>query len=243
VTSTDPWAPAPLRGPIVAAQHWRDVTFVHWRVDPAIVAPLLPRGIAPDVIDGASWAGLIAFELSGARVAGFGTPASWGSFTEVNVRLYGVDARGRRGVVFKSLEAASLPAVVAARALFSIPYRWARTAQRSTPTGIEYAAQRIVSGGRVPRFRLGVEMDRATTVDDEQSRFLTARWGLYQERFGSTRWMPNRHAPWLLHPARVVRLRDDLLAAAGLPGIAHRHPDSVLFSPGVWSEFGMPRRA
>lgn len=41
--------------------------------------------------------------------------------TEVNVRLYGVDGQGRRGVVFLSLEASSLPAVLAARALFSLP--------------------------------------------------------------------------------------------------------------------------
>ena len=55
---------------------------------------------------------------------------------------------------------------------------------------------------------------------------------------GRTVWVPNEHEPWILHPARVTSLRDDLCAAAGLPGVVERPPDSVLFSPGVDAKFG-----
>lgn len=252
------WAAPELRGRTVASQRWSDVTFVHWRVDPAIVAPLLPPGIAPDVEGGTTWVGLIAFELSDARIGPIPRPGRWGSFTEVNVRLYGVDASGRRGVVFRSLEASSLPAVLAARALFSLPYVWARTDQRTREDRWEYVSQRI-SGlryarprtpgrrmrARGARFRLDVDVDRTAVVDTEVARFLTARWGLYQSRFGRTLWLPNTHEPWVLHPARVVTLHDELCAAAGLPGLSNRPPDSVLFSPGVTARFArggaMPR--
>ncbi len=229
-----------LRGPIVAAQGWLDVAFVHWRVSPEIVAPLLPRGISPDIEGGSSWVGLVAFELADASVGPFVMPRLWGSFTEVNVRLYGVDRDGRPGVVFRSLEASSLPAVLAARALFSLPYVWARTGQRPRESGWEYASRRITAptaSARGARFRLAVDVDRTRTVDDDQSRFLTARWGLYQNRLGRTRWLPNTHEPWILHPARVIALQDDLCAAAGLPGVSDRQPDSVLFSPGVTASF------
>lgn len=233
----------PLTGPVVAAQEWRDVAFVHWRVDPRVVAPLLPRGVVPDEFDGSTWVGLIAFELGDARIGPFPPSSVWGSFTEVNVRLYGVDAEGRRGVVFRSLEASSLPAVLAARALFSLPYLWARTAQRPTKDGWEYASRRIspVPSRRAPGFRLGVSVDETAVVDDELSQFLTARWGLFQSRFGGTQWLPNEHEPWILHPAAVTGLRDDLCAAAGLPGVVERTPDSVLFSKGVTSKFGRGR--
>lgn len=229
-----------LRGAVVAAQEWRQVAFVHWRIAPAEVAPLLPRGVVPDVIDGSSWAGLIAFQLGDARVGPFPPTPRWGSFTEVNVRLYGVDAAGRRGVVFRSLEASSLPAVIAARALFSLPYIWARTALRPTVDGWEYASRRINpwSSKPGPAFHLGVAVDTGRTVDDELSLFLTSRWGLFQSRLGRTMWLPNSHEPWVLHPARVTKLRNELCAAAGLPGIALRPPDSVLFSPGVDAQFG-----
>lgn len=230
----------PLRGRIVAAQEWRRVAFLHWRVAPEFVAPLLPSGIRPDTEGGSSWVGLIAFELGDARVGPFATPRGWGSFTEVNVRLYGVDRDGRRGVVFRSLEASSLPAVLAARALFSLPYVWARTAQRPTPRGWEYASRRIVGSPSASGagFRLAVDVDSSQIVDTDLSRFLTARWGLYESRLGRTRWLPNTHEPWVLHPARVTALRDDLCAAAGLPGVSDRPPDSVLFSPGVTASFG-----
>lgn len=230
----------PMRGAIVAAQEWRQVAFVHWRVPAERVAPLLPPGVVPDVFDGSTWVGLIAFELGDARVGPFPPAPRWGSFTEVNVRLYGVDEKGRRGVVFRSLEASSLPAVLAARALFSLPYMWARSAQRARPDGWEYASRRITARPphHGPGFRLGVAVDTAQTVHDDLSLFLTARWGLFQGRFGRTQWLPNKHEPWVLHPARVTSLRDELCAAAGLPGVVDGAPDSVLFSPGVDAEFG-----
>lgn len=224
---------------MVAAQDWRNVAFVHWRVPAVVVAPLLPPGIVPDVFDGSSWVGLIAFQLANARVGALPPSPIGGTFTEVNVRLYGVDEQGRRGVVFRSLEASSLPAVLAARALFSLPYMWARCAQRPLADGWEYASRRIAlsRSQRGPGFRLGVSVDASEVVDDDLSRFLTARWGLFQQRFGRTQWLPNAHEPWVLHPARVTTLRDELCAVAGLPGIVDRPPDSVLFSPGVTSRF------
>lgn len=236
ITATAP----PLRGAIVASQEWRQVAFVHWRIPPARVAPLLPRGVVPDVQDGSSWVGLIAFRLGDARVGPLPPAPGFGSFTEVNVRLYGIDEQGRRGVVFRSLEASSLPAVVVARALFSLPYMWARTAQRPRPGGWEYASRRLAPWPtrRGPGFHLAVSVDTTQTVDDALSTFLTARWGLFQSRFGRTRWLPNEHEPWILHPARVTSLRDELCAAAGLPGVIGSPPDSVLFSPGVHAKFG-----
>lgn len=216
------------------------MAFVHWRVAPERVAPLLPPGVVPDVFDGSSWVGLIAFRLGDARIGPLPPAPRWGSFTEVNVRLYGVDRDGRRGVVFRSLEASSLPAVVAARALFSLPYVWARAAQRARPDGWEYASRRIsaLPSRLGPGFQLGISVDRARTADDDLSRFLTARWGLFQSRFGRTQWLPNEHDPWVLHPAAVTSLRDELVGAAGLAGVVDAPPDSVLFSPGVDARFG-----
>ncbi|MFE1644014.1 YqjF family protein [Microbacterium sp. P01] len=230
----------PLGGSIVAAQEWRQVAFVHWRAAVEDVAPLLPPGVVPDVWGGSTWVGLIAFRLGDARIGPLPPSPIGGSFTEVNVRLYGVDDEGRRGVVFRSLEASSLPAVLAARALFSLPYMWARTAQRPRVDGWEYAARRMSASPsrRGPGFRLGVAVDGSQTVDDGLSQFLTARWGLFQRRFGRTQWLPNEHEPWVLHPASVTSLHDELCAAAGLPGIVDRAPDSVLFSPGVDARFG-----
>ncbi len=227
----------PLAGPVVAAQEWRRAAFLHWWVEPAEVAPLLPAGTRPDTYGGATAVGLIAFDLERARIAPFGPVPFAGSFVEVNVRLYAVDDAGRRGVVFRSLEASRWLAVAAARTLYGIPYRWARTVHEVDDGLHRYASRRHLGPGSS---RIAIRADPTRTVDDDAADFLTARWALFQGRRGRTRWMPNRHGPWMLHPAELVELDDELVGLAGLPGIADRIPDSVLFSPGVRAEFGRP---
>ncbi len=107
-------------------QDWRDLSFLHWRVPPERVAGYLPKGVHPDTLDGMTYVGLIPFRMVDASPGTLpGTP--WlGTFLETNVRLYAVDETGRRGVVFVSLDADRLGVVLAARAGFGTPYRWAR---------------------------------------------------------------------------------------------------------------------
>ena len=113
------------------SQLWRDITFVHWRVNPARLEPFLPAGVQPDIHDGSAWVGLIPFRMVDAAV-GRGRPVPWlGTFLETNVRVYSRDATGRRGVVFLSLDAERLPVVAGARLFFGTPYQWAH--MRSAP--------------------------------------------------------------------------------------------------------------
>ena len=231
--------PPHLTGRETATQQWRDLVFLHWRVPASVVAPLLPAGTRPDEYDGDSWVGLIGFDLLDATLFGSPPVPIFGSFTEINVRLYAVDARGRRGVVFRSLEASRLLAVVGARAVFSIPYFWAGTSHlvsgdRHTYEGVRY-------GGSRPSTVFSVTRGRRV-VSDPLAEFLTARWALFTSRGHRTIRLPNTHERWVLEDARLERLDDRLVAAAGLAGIADREPDSVLFSPGVRARFGGAQR-
>lgn len=224
----------PLAGREIASQRWSDLTFLHWRVDPARVAPLLPPGVAPDEFDGGTWVGLIPFLLDRATLFG-GPPVPYvGRFVEINVRLYGVDASGRRGVVFRSLEASRLAAVLAARAVFGLPYFWSRTTMDAEGDAIRYRSRRHGGGASSAVVSRPGEMVEADPLAD----FLTARWGMFTARRGRTRFLPNEHEPWPVHSAELLELDDELVAAAGLPGVTDRAPDSVLFSPGVTTRFG-----
>lgn len=230
-------AAPPLDGGAIASQRWSDLTFVHWRVDSAAVAPLLPHGVTPDEYDGTSWVGLIPFLLDRATLFGSPPVPYVGSFVEVNVRLYGVDAAGRRGVVFRSLEASRLVAVLAARAVFGLPYFWSRTTMDADAGIMRYSSRRHGGGpSSMIASRPGGHIDPDPLAD-----FLTARWGMFTARGGRTRFLPNEHEPWQLHAAELLDLDDELLAAAGLPGVTDRAPDSVLFSPGVQTRFGWSR--
>ncbi len=90
--------------------------------------------------DGSAWVGLIGFRMQGAGLGRGPAIPYFGSFNEINVRLYSREPDGTRGVVFLSLDASRLAVVLAARAA-GIPYVWSRdrfrAANRADPsTGI-----------------------------------------------------------------------------------------------------------
>ncbi|MDP4332300.1 DUF2071 domain-containing protein [Curtobacterium sp. A7_M15] len=227
------------------SQDWLDVVFVHWRVDVSAVAPLLPAGTRPDTLgpdgtdDGATtWVGLIAFRFEDTRFPPIST-GRIGDFVEVNVRVYTIDDEGRHGVVFLSLDAGKLLPTIGARVATGLPYWWADAETRSGDGRVGYAMRRH---GTHLRSLVDVRVGAAVTEPTALETFLTARWGMHVHRAGRTRFWPNEHEPWPLHRASIVHLRDDLVAAAGLPfALTELEPDSVLYSPGVTTRFGLGR--
>jgi uncharacterized protein len=221
-------------------QHWLDLTFLHWEADPGAVAPLLPAGTRPDLFDGICYVGLIAFRMH--RIGWLGLPGLpyLGSFPETNIRLYSVGADGRRGVVFRSLEAARLVPVLVARWGFRLPYVWsAMTVDRSGDT-LRYTSKRRWPGPRWAASRLTIRVGDPVTEPSPVEHFMTARWGLHLTWYGGrTGYLPNEHPRWSLHRAELLDIDESLIRAAGLPAPAG-DPVSVLYSPGVPVRFGRP---
>lgn len=239
VEAITPAAPG-LPGRAVIRQRWSDAVFLHWRVDPAEVAGWLPPGTRPDTTpDGASWVGLIPFRLERTAFPPLPVVPWLGTFLETNVRLYAVDDAGRRSVVFRSLDAAHLLPVLAARVALGLPYRWARMRGERIGTTLRYASERLEGASR-PRTRIAVRRTAEPVEDDVLAGFLTARWAMHVGRRDGTHYWRNEHEPWPLFRAALLDLDDELLADAGFPALARRAPDSVLFSPGVTTRFSGP---
>jgi uncharacterized protein YqjF (DUF2071 family) len=244
MNSPEPITPTAPRsaGRTVFTQQWLELTFIHWAVDPELVAPHMPRGVRPDVFDGASYVALVPFRMRGIGL--FGSPGVpyFGSFLETNVRLYGVDDDGRRGVVFSSLEASRLATVAFTRVATGLNYLWAKMEYHRDGDRVEYRTRRRWPGPRGASSHAVVRVGEPVEPNSLES-FLTARWGLFlPDRRGDTYYWPNEHPAWQLRRATLDLLSDELVTAAGFSVLASRVPDSVLFSEGVHTRFGPRRR-
>lgn len=227
---------------VLLHQYWADVVFLHWPVAAEQVNPLLPAGLRADEHGGSSWVGLIHFHM---ERLGFGPLPGlpWlGDFIETNVRLYSVDSNGRRGVVFCSLDADRGLPVFAARTAAALPYNWAPSTTSFEAGSLRYESVRRWPGPRGAHALTQVRPGARIEDPSELELFLTARWALHTSRLTlrgrrTVRW-PNDHPAWPLHRAELEHLDEDVIEAAGLPGVAGVAPASVLYSPGIPVTFG-----
>ena len=229
-----------LTGRALSAQRWANLTFLHWPVEPAEVAPLLPPGVHPDVIDGVTYVGLVPFQMRGAGPGGRLPVPYFGTFCETNVRLYSVDEKGRSGIVFRTLEADRLWTVLLARWGLGLPYTWSKMQAVHAGDLWRYRSVRRWPRQGTPPLRSTVTVRVGEQIEPTPLEvWLTARWGLHTRVAGRTIWVPNEHDAWPLRAAELVDLQDDLVAGVGVPVAGDMM--RPLFSPGVRTVFGLPR--
>lgn len=232
-------SPHAIRRPVME-QAWRDVAFLHWRVEPGRVQAMLPDGLTVDTFEGSGWVGLIAFEMVGIRVPHLPAVPYLGTFPETNVRTYVRDADGRQGVWFHSLEASRLLPVWTARTSYALPYMWARMDIQRAHGALRYRSSRRWPAPRGAGGVITMVPEGRRTTPTPLDVFLTARWGLFTtSRAGALRYAPVDHPEWHLHRAEVPHFRDHLVEAAGYPPM--HDPPHVLWSPGVDVRVGRPR--
>ncbi|MFM8793758.1 MAG: YqjF family protein [Acidimicrobiales bacterium] len=233
-----PDCPQPVRRAVMK-QKWLDLAYLHWRVDPAAVARLLPDGLEVDTFDGDAWVGLVPFSMRGIGVPGLPAVPWLGSFPEINVRTY-VIRNGVPGVWFLSLDVNRfLPALVA-RVTYRLPYCWGRASNRVDGNRLESTVHRHWPS-RGAQTSLSVDIGGVIEQQSALEVFLTARWGLYSRGPGGRlMYAPVDHPRWVLHRATPQRVDDTLVVAAGLPvPVGEPH---CMFSPGVPVRIGLPRR-
>lgn len=228
----------PVRRPLLT-QYWADLAFLHWTVDPDAVAGLLPPGTTPDLFDGVTYVGLVAFHVPWTGLPWLPRVPYAGAFPETNVRLYTVDEQGRRGVAFRSMDASRLVPVLLARLGFRLPYVWSRMAVRRAGDTIRYAS--IRRGPARTHSRIAVRPGAPIAEPTALEHFLTARWAMHNAFPGSAAYLPNTHPRWPLHRAELLECDENLIAAGGVPA-PQGDPVSVLYSPGVPVRFGLPAR-
>ncbi|MBV9082241.1 MAG: DUF2071 domain-containing protein [Acidobacteriaceae bacterium] len=230
---TDPRPPHRVPHPVMF-QRWNSLTFLHWRYPPESLRPLLPDELLLDTFDGAAWVGLTPFLLSSLRPP-FVPAFPWISkFPEMNVRTYVTGPDGKPGIWFFTLEADRLGAVLGARVLYRLPYRWAHMRVIRHAGHIEYESDRnhMFGHGRV---RISIR-PRAPIKAEVFDNFLTARFRLYTVAAKRIAYADIEHAPWPLQRAEVLHLEQDVIENSGVP--RPQGDVTVHFSPSVFVRIG-----
>lgn len=194
-------------------QAWRTVTFAHWRYDASALQPLLPPGLTVEEHDGSAWVTMTPLEMRDVRLPGT-PPLPWlSSFPETNLRTYVRGPRGRAGVWFFSLDAASTWITIGARVVIGAPY-FRADSHIGAGDFIRYDGTR--RGREGPAYRLEVRPGPPIEPTDLDV-WLTARWRAYTQHAGRLLEVPVRHEAWPLRAATVLALEESLTTAAGLP--------------------------
>jgi uncharacterized protein len=209
----------PPPGPWIMEQTWRSLLFAHWPVDADALRPHIPPGVTLDTFKGQAWLGVTPFHLTGLRVRGLPPVPGTSAFYEINVRTYVVGG-GLPGIAFLSLDADNLFDVLAARALYHLPYFHARMAFAFHAGRIHYAGRRAHPGGGPGRF---TALYRPVSPVYEAApgtlaHWLTARYRLFTTGPGGRLHRGEiRHAPWPLQDAAGRLDARALVAADGAP--------------------------
>lgn len=219
--------------------NWANLLFLHWRVDPAVMRPLVPEPLELDLFDGSAWIALVPFRMEKTSFRGIPKLPGLANFFECNVRTY-ARYRGKSGVWFFSLDAQTLLPVLGGRRLWSLNYVYSKFNVSRTET--EGAGEANVTDYRLTRRRgpwrpghTHVTWRTGDPLPPSQpgslEHFLTERYWLFTrrgrigERNGrhagprdAGRIMAGevRHAPWPLRAAELLHLDDTLIAAAGV---------------------------
>jgi uncharacterized protein YqjF (DUF2071 family) len=226
---------------IFLTAEWRYLAMLNYAVDPALLAPLVPRGTELDEFQGKNYVSLVGFRFERARVRGIWIPFH-SDFDEVNLRFYVRRAAGsdvRRGVVF-------VREIVPRWAIAKVAQAWFGEKYIALPMAHK-VVEPTSEGGRIQteyRWRFhgkwnAVRADcsaRPTlpAADSRDAFFVEHYWGYARDRKGGTLEYRVEHDRWRTWPVSQAAFEGDASEAFG-PELARclgRAPDSALMAEG-----------
>ena len=213
-TDHRPW-PLPER-PWFMGQTWCDLLFMHWPVDPEVLARVVPPQLPLDLRDGSAWLGVTPFEVMGFRFHGTPPAPFVATFPELNVRTY-VTVGGKPGIFFHSLDAGSSLAVAGARRSYRLPYFRATASLERQDGTIRYESERVKGPEAVFAVEYRGKGPEADAEEGSLARWLAERYCLYSldERRRVMR-ADIHHPPWPLERAAAAIERNTMARPLGI---------------------------
>jgi uncharacterized protein YqjF (DUF2071 family) len=231
---------------------WRWLAMLNWRVDPALLEPLVPGGTTLDSWQGATYVSVVGFLFKDTRVLGVPVPLHT-DFEEVNLRFYvrrDADDETRRGVTFVK-EIVPRPAIAAvARLAYNEPYVALAmqhviepaAAVDDAPATVRYEWTQPSGPGALVVHAGGTA---SPVTEGSECEFITEHyWGYTRQRDGGTVEYRVTHPRWRTWPVHGAELRGNLAELYGpdFGAALSRDPDSAFLAEGSMIEVYFPRR-
>lgn len=187
----------------------------NFAVDPALVRPLVPRGVEIDFWNGRTYLSLVGFMFLDTRVMGVAVPGHR-DFEEVNLRFYvryKAEEGWRRGVTFVREIVPRRTITAVANALYNENYITMPMRHELAPGLARYEWKHA---GRWNRVEARTSGDPCALVVGSEAEFITEHyWGYTAQRDGGTIEYKVEHPPWLVWPDPVVSYDVDGAAIYG----------------------------
>jgi uncharacterized protein YqjF (DUF2071 family) len=207
-----PW-PLP-QSPWIMVQIWHDLLFAHWPIATEVMRQHVPAELPLHIFDGKAWIGIVPFHMSNVHPRWLPPVPGLSRFPELNVRTY-VTLDNKPGVYFFSLDAANLPAVWAARAVYHLPYFHAKMRVNGTGHNVTYNSRRNQGFAELQasyRPLSPVQLRQRETLE----HWLTERYCLYTVHRGKVYRGEVHHAPWPLQNAEAEFQKNTMAEATGI---------------------------
>lgn len=202
---------------------WRWLLMLNYRVDPGLVAPLVPAGCELDFEDGETFVSVVGFLMEGTRVKGVPVPFHQ-NFEEVNLRYYlrrrqGDEVRRAVGFVQEIVPRwaiATVAKVVYNENYVDLPMRHTLDLREGEPIVGGRVSYGWEIGGRWHDLSARVAGPAAPLVEGSHPAFIAEHyWGYAGQRDGGTMEYRVEHPPWRVLPVNEVHLDADVVATWG----------------------------
>jgi len=198
--------------------NWRYLALLNYIVDPAIIAPLVPRGTEIDFENGETFVSMVAFLFLDTRVIGLPIPLHR-NFEEVNLRFYVRKKSAdtwRRGVVFVRELVPRRAIALIARAFYrenylALPMKH-QIEHADHKLNVEYSWRR---GRTWESIKMTASGEPQNVPAGSHAEFITEHyWGYTRLRDGCSEYRVN-HPRWKIWNADMFELHADVIALYG----------------------------
>ena len=213
------------------SQEWRNLTFMHWEVEPSNLEPYIPDGLELDLFEGKAYVGTIPFQMRNVRPRFLPAVPGISTFPEFNIRTY-VKKNGIPGVLFLTLDAQSRVTCWHAPRAYGLPYRYAKCRLKTSDNSFAWHSKRVSDGVTLEGECRHIG-EKTQAEPNTLEYFLFERYSLYTELNGILHRAYTLHKPWVYQEAEVSLTKNSLTESYNL-GIDVMNPQYVHSSAGVY---------